>query len=44
MVRDAAGEVGVTGGTPMLRVFFLLSVKHTHKLYSALIRPAESYV
>lgn len=27
VVRDTAGEVGVTGGTPMLQVIFLLSGK-----------------
>lgn len=29
VVRDAAGEVGVAGGTPVLQVFFLLSAENT---------------
>lgn len=28
VVRDAAGEVGVAGGTPVLQVFFLLSAEN----------------
>lgn len=29
VLHDAAGEVGVTGGTPVLYVFFLLSAENT---------------
>lgn len=29
VVHDATGEVGVTGGTPMLQVGFLLSAENT---------------
>lgn len=31
VIRDAAGEVSVTGGTPVLQVFFLLPADNTDK-------------
>lgn len=38
VVHDATGEVGVTGGTPVLRVCFLLSAENTDEHYSRIIR------
>lgn len=38
VIRDAAGEVGVAGGTPVLQVFFLLSAENTDEHYAGFIQ------